>query len=123
MILGSFLAILASFFHEVAASIGKKEIKRKEESIYALGFFTHFWGALFFALFGFIITKNIVFVAASLPLFAIRFLLEIVQAEAGIRALAKADRSTYTFLRTGTIPLLLVADVLLGYTFSLNQIM
>lgn len=118
---GVILAFIASLFEETADSIGKKEVIEKKESIYTMGFLNLFWMAIL--LFIIALARNsFVFAAASLLTFGIRAALEIAQAHMTVLAITKADRSTFGFLRILTLPLLLIADILLGYTIKTNQI-
>jgi len=64
---------------------------------------------------GFIIKGSFGFSMASLPTFGARLLLEIILSTTTITAIAKSDRTTFTFLRTTTVPLLLLVDLALGY--------
>jgi len=50
-----------------------------------------------------------------------RLVLELIIINVALRALIVADRSTFGFLRTITLPLLLVVDLFLGYTISPMQ--
>lgn len=105
---------IATLFHEIADSIGKRKVAERGESIYTMGFLNMLWGALFLFAIA-LIRGEFVFAAASLPTFGIRVLLEIAQIHAGLLAITRADRSTFSFLRILTIPLLLLIDVILGY--------
>ena len=58
----------------------------------------------------------------SLPTLVPRIILEILQAYVIVKAVTTADRSTFGFLRVLTIPLLLLVDLTLGYSLSINQI-
>lgn len=117
---GIFLAILATFFLEASTAIGKTEVSKKKESIYALGFLSLFWSCVWFLMI--VIHKGgLVFSMASLPTFLARIGLEIIVAEISIRAIVKADRSSYGFIRIITIPAILIVDLLLGYSLDIKQ--
>lgn len=62
--------------------------------------------------------QTFIFVAASLPFFLVRVMLEIFQVQLTLTAIEKASRSTFSFLRLLTIPLLLLVDISLGYDIS-----
>ncbi len=113
---------IGGFFEELGTSISKKNILAKEAGIYAIGFLNTLSGAVM--LFGAILIFNqsFVFSAASLPTFGLRAFLEILQAYATMRALSLADRSTNGFLRVLTLPLLLLADAVLGYPLGVSHV-
>lgn len=115
------LAAIGSLFDELANSIGKAKMCTKELCPYTMGFLTNFWGTIGFAAIV-LFRQNFVFSAASLPTFLPRLTLEIVQAQITVWAIFKADRSTFGFIRTLTIPLLLSVDVFLGYALRPGQI-
>lgn len=119
--IGFFLAFLGSFFREVSSSIGKWEILRKEESMYTMAFLNLLVGAAVYFGIAFFVRKEFLFSFESLPTFAARAILEIFQAHVSIVALVRADRSTYSFIRTATIPLLFAVDILLGYAVGFGQ--
>ena len=119
---GLLLVLLGAFSAEVGATIGKREVKKGTESVYMMGFLDAMWGVLlyvFLILSGAQVWK---FSSDSLPTFGIQCVLEVLQAHMTVLAINKADRSTFGFIRIGTIPLLLTVDVLLGYTLSSMQI-
>ncbi len=118
---GVLLASVGALFEEVADVIGKAKMKAREESIYGMAFLSFFWGPFWFL--AVILWKHqFVFQLASLPVFIPRVILEIIQIHFTVRAIAKADRSTFSFIRTGTIPLLIAADIMLGYPLAGHQI-
>jgi hypothetical protein len=119
--IGVILSSLGSLFEEVSSSIGKYEIRQKKESIYTLGFLNVFWSTLFFLLLVLSGRESFVFAAASLPTFLLRAFLEVFQGYATIQALVRADRTTFSFVRSGTIPLLLLVDMALGYPIGVWQ--
>lgn len=119
--IGFALVILASLFEEIGSSIGKFEVDNKKESIYTFGFLMLLWGTVFLFISAFI-RDAFIFSLASLPTLFVRSVLEIGQAHFTMLAIARAERSTFGFLRIITIPLLLVADVVLGYTVGIYQI-
>ena len=119
---GIIIALIATFFNEIATSIGKSRVLAKAESIYTMGFLNLFWATIFFLLYAYLVSGEFIFLLASLPTFGVRLVLEVVQAHVTVRAIAIADRSTFGFLRIITIPLLLFVDVALGYTLTMPQI-
>ena len=116
------LVAAATFFQEISSSIGKFEVQGRKESIYTMGFLNLAWGTLFFLCIAIFIRKEFLFASASLPTFIARAILEIIQAQMTMLAITKADRSAFGFIRIGTIPLLLIIDVALGYTIGLTQV-
>ncbi len=117
---GLLLVIAAAFFIEIGDSIGKYEVSIKKQSIYTFGFLVMLWGAIFLFALAFI-RDSFTFSVASLPTLFVRIILEIVQAHASLLAITIADRSTFGFLRIVTIPLLLGADILLGYQIGAHE--
>ncbi|MDP3794108.1 MAG: hypothetical protein Q8R07_05180, partial [Candidatus Uhrbacteria bacterium] len=92
------------------------------ESVYAMGFLDSLWGAGFFLL----LLLFLPHAPALLPAwktFGIRIVFEIFQAYVAVQAVAKAERSSFGFIRTGTIPLLLLVDLWLGYAIGSWQIL
>ncbi|MBI2057847.1 MAG: hypothetical protein HYT63_02595 [Candidatus Yanofskybacteria bacterium] len=119
--LGVILTTISSFFSEAFSVIGKKAVEKKEESIFTMGFLLFFWGAILFL--GIILWKtSFDFSMASLPTFIPRIFIEIVLISIVLKATVIADRSTFSFIRTATLPLLLVVDLFMGYSVSPMQI-
>ena len=119
---GVFFASLGTFFEEVATVVGKKEILKHEESPFTMGFFNLIWGVIFLCFLVLIQKTDFVFSQASVPTFLVRVVFEMLQAYATVLAIAGADRSTTSFVRVGTIPLLLAVDTLLGYSLQMPQL-
>lgn len=119
--MGLILTAIASFFAEIASTIGKIEVGKKEEGVFAMGFLNIFWGAVIFGCLLIINPDRFIFSSASLPTFGLRVILEIAQAYATMMAIAQASRSSFNFIRVITIPLLVVADIALGYQLLLNH--
>lgn len=118
---GIILILISTFFLEVSTVIGKTEVKLKKETIYTFGFLGMFWSAVwFFAII--IFRQNFSFSLESLPTFLLRAFFEIISIGIAIRAIVQTDRSTYSFLKIMTVPLLLLVDLVLGYSLSLYQI-
>lgn len=86
-----------------------------------MGFLNLLWGAVFLLLI-IIYRQKFIFSLASLPTFTVRAILEILQAHVTLKAICKAERSAFSFIRTLTIPLLLVVDIILGYSIGIFQI-
>ncbi|MBI2023713.1 hypothetical protein HYT01_04100 [Candidatus Giovannonibacteria bacterium] len=119
--LGILLPSISAFFIEIADSIGKYEVANRRESIYTMGFLNYLWGTLIFLAVA-VFRGSFIFSIASLPTFGIRLFLEILQTHFGILAVVRAERSSYSLIRTATIPLLLLVDIALGYAIGYAQI-
>lgn len=119
--LGIALIALAECFSEASTLIGRYEVKHKKESLYAMGFLSGFWAAVFLVIYG-LLWGEFRFSLESLPTFGLRLLLEATLMFVSLHAIIAADRSTFAFLRTFTIPLLLATDVFLGYVITANEI-
>ena len=119
--LGILFTAVAGIFKEISDSLGKREVSDHKQSIYTMGFLSIFWGAFFFIVVA-IFRNSFIFSLASLPTFGLRAVLEILQLYAMMKGIVNAERGTYGLIRTGTIPLLLVADLILGYSISSYQI-
>lgn len=115
------LVLLASVLGEFADSVGKKKITLGEENLAVFGSLIYFWSFIFFLVIGFW-RSNFIFSLNSLPTLIPRLILEIAQAHIGLLALVKTDRSTFSFIRVLTIPLLLLVDLAMGYQLSFWQI-
>jgi drug/metabolite transporter (DMT)-like permease len=120
--IGVILTFFASLFEEISSSIGKKEINKLEEDVYTMGFLGFFWPTLFYAIIIFFIRGQFIFSWDSWPTFLIRAILEIIEAHCALIALSRADRTTFSFVRLLTIPLLLLVDLILGYTLQMPQL-
>lgn len=118
---GIIFASIATLFSEISDSLGKREVSDHKESVYTMGFLNLFWGTVFLLVIAFV-RQSFIFNFASWPTFGLRALLEIAQVHVGILAIVKADRSAYSLIRMATIPLLLFADLFLGYTIGYQQI-
>jgi len=122
--IGLGLAALSALLEEAADSIGKYRIAHRTLNIYAFGFLLNLGGLLTIAAFGLFVPTDFfasgfpggfVFSAASLPTLSLRIALELLQVYVTVHAIARADRGTFGFLRTLTLPLLLAVDIALGY--------
>lgn len=120
--IGILLVSLGAFMTELAESIGKDQVAKQKQTIYTMGFLSMFFGFVFFAILA-LWRGSFVFSLASLPTYSLRVVLEMFQAYVTMRAITTADRSTYGFLRTVTIPLLLLVDIALGYAISPIQLL
>ena len=118
---GIILVSLGTLFEEIGDLIGKAQARKGRQDLYAMGFFTYFWPAIIFLVIIFFRAKFI-FSLQSLPTFAIRSFLEILQAHFTVKAIMRADRSTFGFIRVLTLPLLLVVDFFLGYAVTARQV-
>jgi hypothetical protein len=117
---GLFLVATSQIFAEIGIALGKKQVEHKEETVYEMGFLNAFWSTLIFIAWCFI-GGSFIFVPESIPFFLLRAALEVILLFTSLHAVIDADRSTFAFLRLFTIPAVLFADVLLGYTLPLPQ--
>jgi hypothetical protein len=120
--IGIALIAIGEVFSQIGVSIGKYEFLKKKESLYAIGFLHSFWTAILLILFTVFGKGEFIFSFQSLPTFIIRAVLEVILVFVALKAVVEADRSTFSFLRVLTLPLLLIADISLGYNISLSQI-
>lgn len=120
--IGIILALFGTLLLEVSTVIGKGEVKLQKETIYSFGFLGVFWSVIWFLVI-ILFHHSFSFSLNSLLTFLPRAVLEILLIEVSIRAIVTADRSTYSFLRIITIPLLLFADLWLGYSLGPYQIL
>ncbi len=121
--IGLLLIFTSTFLTEVQDSIGKKSVKAGVESIYTMGFLSLLWGFLFFLFSILFIKKEFLFSVSSLPVFLPRAVLEVILAHISVRAITTADRSTFSLVRIGTIPLLLAVDLMLGYRIGKTELL
>lgn len=117
------LVLVAAFFVELSTSIGKEEVASKKETLYAVAFLGGIWTTVMLVSFALLSSSPLVFSLQSIPTFGLRAVLEIALVFISISAIQQADRSTFSFLRMLTIPLLLIVDFLLGYALSALQIL
>lgn len=119
---GILLMALATTFGEVGESIGKWEMRSKLETPFAYGVLNNTFIVLALGVTALLRWDTLHFDPASIPLLLIRLPLEIALVVCFVYAVKYADRSTFGFLRTLTIPLLLVVDMVLGYLLDPFQI-
>ncbi|KKW23307.1 MAG: hypothetical protein UY65_C0005G0009 [Parcubacteria group bacterium GW2011_GWA2_51_12] len=119
---GVLLISISQFFSEVSDSIVKAKGQRDESLLYTLGFLQLAWGFLLFLSIALFKSGGFVFSMASLPTFLTRAVLEVLQSHFTLLAIMRADRSSFGFLRVGTIPLLLLVDFVLSYTVKGTQV-
>lgn len=119
--LGLILVSVGTFFDELSTLLGKWRVERNEQTIFSMAFLGLVWSTLWFL--GIILYKwQFVFSLESLPTFLVRLVAEIILTHITTIAIIRSDRSTFGFVRTGTIPLLLLADLILGYTLTFSQV-
>ena len=121
--IGIALVAVAEIFAEISTSLGKREVSSKKESLYAFGFLSAFWSTFILLFIGIFIRHEFVFSLASLPTFLLRAVLEVALVFTSLNAILQADRSTFAFLRTLTIPILLAVDLVLGFSISTMQML
>lgn len=119
---GVLLTSLGTLFEEIAGSIGKWEVRAGKESLYALAFLNLVWSAVFFWCVAAVKPGLFMFSPASVPTFLARAFLEFAVVHFSLKGLIQAERGAFGFVRTITIPLLLLVDVLAGYALSVGQL-
>lgn len=118
---GVIIVFFSTFFDEISNSLVKVELKQKQIGLYSLAVVNSLAVTLIFIAVS-IFQHRFIFSWASLPTISIRVILEIILTYLALTAVAKADRSTYGFIRILTIPLLLLVDFSLGYQINNHQI-
>ena len=83
-----------------------------------MGFLNTIGGFFFFLMFALFVERG-VFIDLNLWwLILIETALSLFHAYITVQAVARAERSTFSFVRTATIPLVLLIDIALGYKLS-----
>lgn len=119
---GIILIAISTFFEEISNVIGKAKAARNEESPYSMAFLSIFWMVVCFFAIAIVDPDSFTFSSASIPTFTLRAILEIVQWYFYVFAVIQADRTMFSFVRTLTIPLLLLTDIFLGYSTGIITI-
>lgn len=120
--IGLILISLGTFFEEISNAIGKKKVGQKLQTVYSFGVLQLVSGTAAFGLIALLNSSSFVFSLGSLPTFIPRLILEIVGLHVTLLAIVRADRTTFSFVRVGTIPLLLVMDIVLQYSLKTPQV-
>ncbi len=118
---GVIVTFFGTFFDELSSSISKAKLNEGRISIYSIGLINGLAGAAVFIFIN-LIKQEFNFSAASLPTLGLRAIIEIILATVTLTAVGRADRSTFGFIRVLTIPLLLLADLALGYKIAPFQL-
>jgi hypothetical protein len=119
---GLFLIWSGALFEEVSSVAGKNELESKKEAVAVFGFLQTLILLIVFFVISQVIPDGFVFSWKSLPTLSLRIIFEIALCYFAIMALKLTDRSSFGFVRSGTIPLLLIVDILVGYTVTPFQI-
>jgi hypothetical protein len=119
--LGIFLTLIGTVLEEAGNSLAKASVKLKIESVNTLGFLSNSWSTIFFVALTVIRWPEMHI--ATWPTLLLRLPLEIIPAWFTVRAIAYCARSTFGFVRVTTIPLLLLADMVMGYHLDPYQMM
>lgn len=110
-----------SFFEEVTLSLNKVIMTRRIETLSVLGFLQSVITLIMYLIYGWLTPGGLVLSWSAWSTLSLRTLLEVVIAYCTMQAVAKAERGAYGFIRTFTVPLLLITDIVLGYHVSLYQ--
>ncbi len=121
--IGVILTAIGTFFEEIATTKGKAAVSGHQQSVYTMGFLQMLGGVLLYGVIILFSPDTFVFSHDSLPTFLPRILLEILQAQLTITAIVRASRSTYSFIRILTIPLLAAVDIVLGYSLGIMPLL
>lgn len=119
--LGVLFASIGSFVGEISASIIKFSADHQRGRMLTTAFINSLAGGVVIGTIG-LVRGNFIFSPASFPTFAVRAVFEIFQMHLTLAAIQRAERSTQSFLHSLSIPLLLIADLFLGYTVTPLQI-
>ena len=112
------LITVGNFFSEIAASIGKREVAKKEESVFTMIFLNLVFALLILGGIAIFREGSFVFSLDSWPTFSARVLLELALSYITVTAIVKSDRSTFGFVRTSTIVFVFLIDIILGTFFD-----
>lgn len=115
---GIFLASIATFFGEISSSIGKWEVGHKKENLYTMGFLNVLGAVSFFLVLIVFVDQRFWINLAFWPWTLVLMGLSTLQGYITVQAITRAERSTFSFIRTGTIPLVLLIDLISGYRLS-----
>jgi multidrug transporter EmrE-like cation transporter len=116
--LAGLLVLVGNFFEELSASASKHAFTGRVFTYVLYGFLVESISVIFFGGTALIGGFSLAYNTHALPLFTLRVITEFLQCEVVFRALAIADRSTFGFIRVLTIPLLLLVDIMMGYTIT-----
>jgi drug/metabolite transporter (DMT)-like permease len=118
MLFAIILILGGSILSEVSSSLGKYSVNHKVVGLFSLGFLNSLIGFGLFA--GAIAFQPDAwkFALESVPILAVRIALDCLQLFWTLKATAAATRGTFGLVRSATIPLVLMADLLLGYTLG-----
>jgi hypothetical protein len=118
---GTILMALGTLMGEVNASIAKTEVSQRKESIYTWGFLNASLAGIIYAITG-AATGSFYLNPESFPTLGLRIFLELIQSHLTLVALVSSERSTFSFFRVLTLPLLFLVDLFLGYSLGYSQI-
>ena len=118
--IGLVLWIIWTFFEELNNSLLKEKSKKYHYvtvwvimSCFSLLVFIVMWLYKTYS-----VDLELIFNTASIPLLIVRLIFEVLQSYFTLLAIKQCDRSTFSILRVLTIPLLVIADVVLWYQFT-----
>lgn len=120
--IGFILTAVGTSAEEIGIAFGKRNVQLKRLGPYGMMALHAIVSVLIFLMTVLIWPGSFVFSSLSLPFFLARAFFEVLQMYMSTQALIRSDRTTFSFVRTLTIPLLLLVDVFLGYALSLPQI-
>jgi hypothetical protein len=115
------ILLAATLLEETSETLGKKGVRQGRETVFNLAFLSMFWTVIFLIISVFLGAK-LKLNPSSFPTLSLRILVECLLDYAAALAVVRADRSTLGFLRLMTIPIVLIADIGLGYHLSVFQL-
>ena len=110
--LGIIFVTISAFLSEIASSTGKWAIKHHWEHPAVMGLLNNVWTTGYFLLIALVTPNSIVIVPASIPFLILLLVDYLIQTGATLTAIGRASRSTFSLLRTLTIPILACIDAL-----------
>jgi hypothetical protein len=120
--IGILLQGIATFFQEISGSLGKWMVACREEGFYSLGFQTSVLSLVFFVGYVVLDLTRWHLDPRTYPTLALLCVMEMAQGWATMKATVIAERSTFNFIRVGTMPFALGIDLMLGQFISVPQI-
>jgi len=119
--LGILFQGVASFFEEISGSLGKAIVTKQASALFALTFINSVGTIAMNAAYALAGEGRFVLHPASYPTLALLCVMAATQAYAAMMGTALSSRSTFNFVRTGTMPLLLGIDLALGVAVTARQ--
>jgi hypothetical protein len=120
--LGILLMTIGALLGEASAAANKLSMREKTLNYIDTGILVIAAGLITFLVCDILMPQHVIFDMRSLPTLTLRLILEIPLTFISGYALMRAERSTFALLRSLTIPLLLVVDLMLAYPLTITQV-